>query len=205
MVEKSKFENNNLYGCVERVHLEKELVRNYARGRLLLGQGRSNLDVPVRHGALYVGQECLVRFDLRKHYAELDLAANFLTAKVPNNFTGLANSQYILCARWEPEMKQIGSVPNLEEIQRYFNPGHCKTVYFLQNGSSNRKGRKRVTCYGTFPHNDMSISQIIRKGLPNPNNFARMIVGESESEMEKIIKGVKEQNLIPIEMEPLLL
>jgi hypothetical protein len=174
--------------------------------------GREREKVFVSDGVNHINRNCLVRFDC-KLGTEHDLRyhtpiSSFISTKIPANFSGLAPQDFILYGIWEQWMIKKEDRPYLSEICNYFSPGEVGWAIYCQNGSQRNHGR--YACYfesfrgrRLIESSKMSISRIIRHSLPDPFMSARMMISEGREEAVKVIAAIKENGLVPIEIENL--
>jgi len=192
------FIKRNLAGRVEKVTITKNISNNGAIGIF------ENDYVYVTYGGSCQGRSCLVRFDLLQ--TRKTIITNFLaTLCEGERGYSLALDKYILVGLWTEDMRKQEAVPKMYEIEKYFNPGRKGWCYFLIENSTNTKGRYFVARYSKArrAHNH-TISRIIRKYLPNPYASCRLIIVEGSEQLDRVKEAIKNQNLVPIELETLV-
>lgn len=179
----------DLSGRVEIVALEQELRYLSAVGRVQDGE-----KVIVKYGNLSPNPRCLVRFDCSPRTT----IGTFITANIPENFRSLKPEEYIFYALWEPSMDKGGKFPTIYEKDNFYDPGHtCWFVYCNE---------KEKVCIG---HNSLrEVSQekfdyIIQNCLPDPLRASRLIISESEEELEEIVMAIRSADCFPIRLENL--
>lgn len=183
-------------GRLEAVHIEDRISEKCAVGRL------GDEKIFVTNGVDHVGKDCIVKFDLLPDPAERVSISNFITSIVPEGFSGLAPSQYILVGKWEHRMEKYGGVPSLKEIDQYFNPGDVKDVYYLRDFMPYRSGGLlKIDSSGRFGRH-ATISAVIRKYMSDPDVYARVFISE-ENKLKNVLGRINEFGLVPILMEPL--
>ncbi len=183
-----------LCGRVEKVYVEMALENHGAAGIF------DNQDIYVVNGGNYVGQECLVRFDLVQSGITL-LLANFLTSdsSQPSN---LPKEDYVLYALWKEGIFRKGRAPTMQEIEQYYNPGRKSHLLFVRKDSNSRKGRFKVNPQD-HSFAGATIGRNIRD-LPDPKYSARLVVAEGEKQLLRVKTSIEENGLVPILLEPLI-
>ena len=127
--------------------------------------------------------------------------SRFITSQVPQEFHSLAPPQYVLTGTWLPEMTSADSLPTLNEINQYYDPGDMPIVAYLKHGSTTRRGRRWITSRGAISKSD-NFARLMRY-LPDPHRASRVILAGSEEELERITKVILDYGLVPVRMEPL--
>jgi hypothetical protein len=205
------YTRNNLKGKLVKVNIERQISSRCALGNL------NGTCVLVNNAAPYVGNECLVKFDImvRDNYLGKVVKAgdpfgNFVTSNVPDNFPkqGLNHDQYILTGLWTKKMKKKNKYPILNgEISKYFYPGDTIWVVYLKDCSTRRKGRVSITSNKDnrkVIRLERSIKELIALNLPYSDRFSRVILSESRSQLERITQEAEEKGLTAIQMKQLI-
>lgn len=191
------FSQKKLAGRVEKVTIIDRTTKNGAIGIF------DNNEVYVANGRNYRGKSCLVRFDLKQK--RKTIATNFLTSKLEKGIEySLAPEQYILLGLWTEDMKKQDTIPKMYEIEYYFNPGRKDWCYYLTKNSTITEGRYYVPKYSDPKKNGVTITRIITKKLPNPYQSCRLIIVEGIGQLDIFKEAIKNQNLVPIELERLV-
>ncbi len=192
------FIRKELAGRVEKVIISRIVSSNGAIGKFV------DDEVYVAYGGAYQGKSCLIRFGLKQK--RKTIVSNFLTSKFEEGVNySLALDEYILLGLWTEDMKKQEAVPKMHEIEKYFDPGRKNWCYFLKNNSTNTKGRYNVTKYSKVRGDNHTINVIIRTYLPNPYNSCRLVIVEGIEQLNEIKEKIKNQNMVPIELERLVL
>jgi hypothetical protein len=205
------YTRNNLKGKLVKVNIERQISSRCALGNL------NGTCVLVNNAVPYVGQECLVKFDIitRDNYLGNIVKAgdpfgNFITSNIPDSFPekGLNPEQYILTGLWKQRMRKKGRYPTLNtEISRYFYPGDTIWVVYLTDYSTRRKGRVSITSNKDnrkVIRLERSIKELIELNLPYSDRFSRVILSESRSQLERITQEAEEKGLTAIQMKQLI-
>lgn len=111
------------------------------------------------------------------------------------------NEEYVLIGKWEEDMEKKNSIPTLFEIRKYFSPGKMIMVPYFRDGSSNSHGRAIVGGGGHYFQRN-SINRFVKRVVEH-NPGSRLVVVESDEDLEKVIESVREKGLVPILMERL--
>lgn len=191
-----------LSGRLEKVNIKLPYSNECALGDL------NGTSVIVTNGSDYSEKDVLVKFDIINNQKKISpemrdkIIGNFITSNVPSDFKGLAPEEYVLCGLLKDRGHNKRYFPQLTEINDYFNPGNIRNIIYLKEHSTFHKGKAFLTRNGFFPQKG-SISYLIRKKLPDPKEAARVVIAESESDLERVIQEIKKLGLKAIEMEPL--
>ena len=76
-----------------------------------------------------------------------------------------------------------------------------KWFIYLKRDSYRKSGRLRVNLNSYSPQN-RSLSKIIRKELPHPYNYSRLIIVETDLLLEEVVSAADDENLKAIQIEP---
>ena len=187
-----------------RGRLERVYVTNNVRETgCVIGNFHGN-DVFVPYDSRYVNKHIVARFDVR---GSRDLNApprvNFITSKIPYEFRGLPPEDYVLCGLWQSHMIKAGIAPSFEEFERYFEPGKKGHFVHIRGGSGNSPEIIKVDSNGKMSECHIPLRCVVKKGLPLPNHFVRVVVIEGENHLEKTLGEIKDQGVTTILMESL--
>lgn len=188
----------DLRGRVESVRIERAIANHNAIGRL------DDQIVLIDNADNYVGENCLVRFDLKGRTGRQgDPLGNFITSVIPPGFEGIGPEEYVLCGLWYPQMQKREEVPTLREYNVYFEPGPAGQIVYMAEGTSNQERKIRVV-EGDHRPIKRSLPRIIRKELPNPGRYARVVIAETSLLLNKVADEIENQGLLAVIMEPRL-
>ena len=183
----------DLRGRLEKVHIEKEYSRNFGIGFFY------SQEVIVRNGNLAIGKDCLVKFNLKpKGFVRM---ANFVSLNVPDNFDGLSSHEYVFLGLWRKEMGRV-EYPGLEDIRSHYNPGDIKEVFYMKKDSTFKYGRGFIDENGFVP-NDIKVKRLVAKKSYYTKLYSRLIVVESEQQLNKVSDKVRQHGIYPIIMDDL--
>ena len=150
----------------------------------------------------YVGKECLVRFSYKYKDRKKVLSANFINSVIPKDFVGLSNEGYILLGLWKEDMKKKSRLPDINEINEYYDPGNITFLYYLIKGSIYNRGRFRIWNDGDIEPRKQTFSYIVRRGFFPNKRASRIVISESMDQLEALSNIAKENGIAPILMEP---
>ncbi|MBI2134364.1 hypothetical protein HYU09_00090 [Candidatus Woesearchaeota archaeon] len=212
----------DLHGRIELVNLN-HLARgpNSAVGEVL----RNSQRVLVTNGQHFIGQVCLVRFDLEhriRHNPDVEilhgedeaiffgqghsddylypLKANFISTEMPWGFEerikgGLSPEEFILYGRMKP-----GPIPSFEAINRHYDPGKIGVFVYIRGNGENRQiyivSIDEVIPVATY----VAISDL----LPRPHRRSRLVVVDSKKGIKALREEIIDKDIVPVRMEPLL-
>ena len=182
-----------LAGRLEKVFITAKSSASCAYGLL---DNKEDQTVLVSNGQLYLGKECIVKFDLADSYKEgLPARGNFITSKIPEDFISMNKNRYVLTGLWKrPDMPS-----SLKEINEFYNPGNIGiALYFPDDLGVYAIGIKGASLLAVQDinyaiNNDM---------LPNPLFCSRVIIFEKERDLKNAKSLFLAQDLITVEMEP---
>ena len=145
----------------------------------------------------------LVHLDLKKPRDPGRIhMGNFITSKIPEGFKGLNYDQYVFYGVWGKYMPELNLESTLQNIREWFDPGSMGWVSYITNLSKNRD-RGLIVYTESSKILDGSVQKIIRKTLPDPSRFARVILVESGRPIKSIKSLIRRAGYTPIKMEPL--
>lgn len=189
-----------LRGRLEIVRIRGVISPAAAVGRIAGACG----DVVVQYGGKYVGRSVVARFELdTKKWRKYPLAA-VINPDVPDDFRPLSPEEYILFGLYEsdrlPELKNRG-VPRLNDVRNCFDYLSLYKFFYSVEKSDKRGGRVLVTEDGARRVRG-TYQRVIQKHLPPPRVSTRLMLSESEHELEKIARAIRDCSLYPMRVAP---
>jgi hypothetical protein len=191
------YTKEDLKGRLEEVSIFKKLREKRALGDL------EGTKVIVANATRYIGQNCLTLFHLDPRPQNSDPYGDAITPSTSLNFKGLSPEEYIICGVY-PTSLPHREFPRFSDIRKSFPVGYTSWAIYLMEGSTKGNGgRARMTYKNKIFEENKGLLTLVRDRLPKPAQSARLVVAETEGELEKIMDVIKKQGIIPIEMQPL--
>lgn len=153
--------------------------------------------IKVNHALTPAGESCLVRINMG--CTSKEIYGNFITSKIPEQFTGLGIEQYALVVLWEEKWVKQRRYPTFDEIGKYYRPGNLGQVYYFAADNSKRR-RVRIDREKVV-FNSKSYQSVVNKHIPHGR--VSMLMTETRSLLEDICGAFRERSLTPVVMEPL--
>ncbi len=192
--------NSSLEGKLEAVkfkrYVDKNVIEAIFKGTLYYIHG------PQNHNSLR--DSFLVRFSHKKENKKNVVSANFVTSAVPIDFQGLSNNDYILLGLWKEYMEKEGGVPNIQEVDKYYDPRGILLIYYLTKNSAYNKGRYKIWNDGKIEPRKQTFSYIVRRGFFDNPRYARVVISESMDQLQTLSKISYKNKIVPILMEPIM-
>ncbi len=192
--------NSGLEGRLEVVEFKKYINKNVIEA--VLKGVPYFIHGPQNHS--HLGSRFLVRFNYKKKNKKNIVSASFVTSAVPVDFQGLSNNDYILVGLWEDYMEKKGRVPNIQEVDKYYNPGDILFIYYLTINSIFKKGRYKIWNNGRVEPTKQTFSYIVRRGFFCDPRHNKVVISESMDQLQTLSKTSRENKIVPILMEPIM-
>jgi hypothetical protein len=163
---------------------------------------RSGQHVTIMNAETYLRQQCLVRMNDRPpkkdHWNEMGF---FISSDIPPGIeeTGLTAEEFVLYGLWEDDMEKKGRFPSLDEVNRYFDPAYVRRIpYFAKDrrdGFVVLNHRGAILIEGDY--------ETLLSKLPSSEGGSRMVMAETEDELERITAFIEGQGMRAVRVERL--